>query len=144
MKKLLFGTWGTDFGIFLLRFCTGLYMAIGHGYGKITAGPEEWASLGESMEVFGITSLPVLWGFLAAFSEFFCSILLALGLFTRMAAFFLFCTMGVAGYTHLAGGDGWFGQGSAELAFGYAITTLALIMIGAGKWSLDEEFFSTR
>lgn len=142
MKKLLFGSWGKHFGLLILRVCTGLYMAIGHGYGKITADTEQWADLGASMEMFGITFFPVFWGFLAAFSEFVCSLLMAAGLFTRAASFLLFCTMGIAGYSHLAGGDGWFGHGSAELAFGYAITSLALVMIGAGKMSLDSLLFS--
>lgn len=133
----MFGSWGKHFGIFLLRVLTGAYMAFGHGFGKITAGPDEWTKLGGAMSVLGITFLPVVWGFLAAFSEFVCSLLVALGLFTRTASFLLLGTMGVAALTHILGGDGWVGHGSAELALGYAIVFLALIFLGGGKYSID-------
>lgn len=137
VKKLLFGTWGKDAGLFVLRLLTGLYMAFGHGWGKITGGSGEWEKLGGAVAVFGIQFLPTLWGFLAAFSEFVCSLLVSIGLFTRAAAFLMLCTMGVAAGTHLAKGDGWVGHGSAELALGYAIAFLAILLMGGGSFSLD-------
>ncbi len=137
MKQRLFGSWGKNVGLFLLRVLTGAYMAFGHGFGKITAGPGEWSDLGGAMGVLGITFFPVVWGFLAAFSEFVCSLLVALGLFTRAASLLLFGTMGVAALTHILGGDGWVGHGSAELALGYAIVFLALMFTGGGSYSID-------
>ncbi len=142
IKKYLFGDRGKDTGLLILRLLTGLYMALAHGFGKITAGPEKWAGLGESMAVFGITFLPVLWGFLAAVAEFFCALLVSIGFYTRAAAFLLFATMGVAGLSHLSRGDGLVGHGSAELAFGYAITFVAVMFMGAGRYSLDHFFFT--
>ncbi len=137
MKKYLFGSWGKDAGLLLLRVCTGRYMALGHGFGKITGGVEGWTKLGQTMEMFGIGFFHGFWGFLAAFSEFVFALLLAAGLFTRVSALFLVGTLGIAGISHLAKGDGWIGHGSAELAFGYVITFMALLVAGAGKYSLD-------
>ncbi len=138
MKKLLLTSGGKDIGLFLLRVLTGLYMAFAHGMGKMTGGPEEWAKTGGAMAaVFGISFAPAFWGFLAAFSEFVCSLLVALGLFTRAASALVLITMVVAGFFHVSRGDGLVGHGSAELAFGYAITFLALTIMGGGKYSVD-------
>ena len=57
-----------DFGLLFIRLAIGTLMFLMHGYGKITAGPETWERVGGAMGNLGITFVPVVWGFLAAFA----------------------------------------------------------------------------
>ncbi len=101
-----------DLGLLILRLGVGLSTAIFHGYGKIFGGPERWERIGGAMGNLGISFLPAFWGFMAAFSEFFCSIFLILGILFRPAALFLAFTMFIATLNHpeFAAGfsRGWF------------------------------------
>lgn len=127
-----------DLGLLLLRVGIGVSMLALHGWGKISGGPEVWERVGGNMSHLGITAFPVVWGFLAAFSEFVGSILLILGLFFRPAALLLAFTMLVASLRHLSlpegqPGSGWMGASHAlELMTVY----LALFLTGAGKLAL--------
>jgi putative oxidoreductase len=123
-----------NFGLLLLRGVVGLYMAFGHGLGKITGGPSQWAELGGAMGLLGINFLPAFWGFMAAFAEFVCALLVVLGLATRPALILLVINMTVAANMHIQTGNG-----SPESAIIYGITFLALIFMGPGKYSLDEQ-----
>ena len=78
-------TW-PDLGLLVLRLSIGLSMILFHGWGKISGGPERWRRIGGAMENFGIDFLPMFWGFMAGFTEFFGSVLIILGLFFRPAA----------------------------------------------------------
>ena len=140
MYKFIFSnkTTYTDLGLFLIRIGIGLSMMIFHGYPKIKGGPELWTNLGSDMSVVGINFLPVFWGFMAGFSEFFCSILLIIGILFRPAAFLLAMTMVIAVLKHLSipegnPGAGWAGASHAlELLVIYA----ALILTGPGKYKV--------
>ena len=90
-----------DVGLLLIRLGIGLSMLAFHGYGKISGGPDTWNAVGSAMGNLGITFLPAFWGFMAGFAEFFCSILLILGVFFRPAALLLAFTMFVAMLNHL-------------------------------------------
>jgi putative oxidoreductase len=126
-----------DFGLLLLRLGIGCSMVIFHGYGKMMGGPERWEGIGASMGVLGITFLPVFWGFMAAFAEFVCSILLILGPLFRLAAMLLAFSMFVAVLRHLNLPDdnprsGWSGASHAlELLVVYA----TLFFTGAGRFA---------
>ncbi len=109
-----------------------------HGYSKVLGGPESWTRLGGAMTVVGINFIPVFWGFMAALSEFGGGLLLALGLFTRSASFFLMMTMIVATLMHISNGDS-FGRFSHALEA--AILFFSLLLIGPGKISLDTRLF---
>ncbi|MGH2574989.1 MAG: DoxX family protein [Ignavibacteria bacterium] len=124
-----------DFGLLLMRLGLGISYSLIHGWGKISAGPELWGKLGNAMSNLGITFLPHFWGFMAAFSEFFGSILLVAGLFFRPAAFLMAFTMFVAMMSHLVRLDPWSRVFSPMvLMFIFA----GLFFIGPGKYSLDE------
>lgn len=123
-----------DFALLLLRVGIGLSVAFFHGYDKIAGGPEKWEKIGGAMADVGITFLPVFWGFMAAFAEFFGGILVALGFFTRAAAFLVAVTMLMAFYGHLHGGDS-FAKGSH--AFELMCVFIAILLTGAGKYSVD-------
>ena len=123
-----------DLGLLLLRATFGLYMALGHGWGKIVGGPEQWAGLGGTMEIFGLGFAPTFWGFMAAVAEFVGALLIALGLLTRPAALLLVVNMGVAATAHMSGAI----DGSPESALLYGFVFLSLLLIGPGKYSVDE------
>ena len=123
-----------DLGLLLLRGTIGLYMAIGHGWGKILGGPEQWAQLGGVMEgIFGFVVLPTVWGFLAAVAEFVGALLVTVGLLTRPAALVLVLNMAVAALAHITGVI----EGSPESALIYGVVFLSLVLVGPGAYSID-------
>ncbi|MBD3345404.1 MAG: DoxX family membrane protein [Chitinivibrionales bacterium] len=113
-------------------------MFLFHGWPKLTGGPEKWEMVGGAMQNLGINFAPVLWGFMAAISEFFGGLFLIAGLFTRIASAFMFTTMFVAASMHLGRGQG---LGTASHAIELGIVFLSLIFIGAGKFSVDALLF---
>ena len=124
-----------DLGLLLLRVGIGLNMAIFSGWGKLTGGKEMLRMVGGSMPSFGIESMPLIWGCLAAFAEFFCSLLLILGLSFRLAALMLAFTMLVAVSVHLKMPEGqpFAGWHGASHALGYLAVYIALFVSGPGK-----------
>ncbi len=70
---------------------------------------------------------------LVVFAEFICSILIILGLGTRLASVFLIIAMATA--VIFAHGNDPFGK--KELALLYLIIFFTLLIFGAGKYSLD-------
>ncbi|MBI2437507.1 MAG: DoxX family protein [Lentisphaerae bacterium] len=124
-----------DEGLLILRIGIGV-MFMCHGFPKLMGGPEVWVKLGGALGALGINFAPTFMGGLAALSEFGGGYLLALGLFTRPACFFLFCTMVVATALHLSNGDS-FGKYSHALEA--AILFFSLLFIGPGKISLDHK-----
>ena len=127
-----------DVALLIIRLVIGGSLATFHGWGKISGGPEMWKNIGEAMGNLGIHFLPVFWGFMAGFAEFGCSILFAVGLFFRPAAFLLAFNMLIAVISHLsrpAGerGAGWEGASHAlELMSVY----VGMMLIGPGKFAL--------
>jgi putative oxidoreductase len=70
---------------------------------------------------------------LAVFAEFLCSILVGLGLGTRLASIPLVITMAVAAF--ISHGSDPFGR--KELALIYLVSFLTMFFLGGGKFSLD-------
>ena len=96
-----------------------------------------------TMKYFTGSGIPTGFALLAITAEFFGPLGLAVGLLTRVAAFGIACIMLVAIITvHWPHGFfmNWFGNQKGEgfeyhlLVLGIAVT---LMIIGAGKWSLD-------
>ena len=126
-----------DIGLLVVRLGIGIIMAVFHGYGKLAAGPSLWAGIGSHMSNLGITFAPVMWGFMAGMTEFFCSILLVLGVLFRPAALFLAFTMFVAALRHLNlpfdnPMSGWKG---ASHALELLVVYLALFFTGPGRYA---------
>lgn len=135
LRTLLFGSGDThsptDVGLLVLRVGAGLMMALAHGLGKIPP------SLGFVDSTAGMGfPLPGLFAWAAALSEFAGGLLLAIGLLTRPAAFFVGITMAVAFL--FAHGGALTGEGNGELAFVYLIVAITLMITGAGRYSLDQ------
>ena len=74
---------------------------------------------------------------LAVFAEFLCSVLLILGLGTRLATIPLMVTMAVAAF--VAHGADPFGR--KELALFYLATYFVIFLLGGGKYSTDHLIF---
>ena len=129
-----------DIGLLILRIGLGCMFLV-HGFPKLFGGPERWERIGGAMGSLGITFLPAFWGFMAAISEALGGICLILGLFVRPACILLTITMLVATASHLSRGDGL--KGAAH-AIEVGIVFLSLILIGPGKYSLDEKLNSAR
>lgn len=116
-------------GLLILRLFFGLALAM-HGWGKIQ-NPMAWAG----------DNFPGILQLLAAVSEFGGGIAWMLGLLTPVASFGVFCTMVVAVHMHaVVKGDPFIG--GYELAMAYLIFSIAIIVTGPGKYSLDNKFFN--
>jgi len=96
-----------------------------------------------TMGYFTSSGIPAPLGLLAIIAEFFGSLGVAMGLLTRVAAFGIACVMVVAIFkVHAPNGFfmNWYGNQKGE-GFEYHLLTfglcLALIIGGAGLWSLD-------
>ncbi len=94
---------------------------------------------------FNFSSLIVLAGLI----ELFGGILIAIGLFTRSAAFIAVCDMIGAwflGHFHLTSGlAGWIPiMNKGELALFYLVAFLLILFYGPGKWALDNKLFKRR
>ena len=132
------GAMAPDIGLLAVRVGIGTLMFTLHGWGKIQAGPELWARIGTAMGALGIDFAPTFWGFMAAFAEFGCSILIVLGLTFRIATGLLAFTMLVAALRHLglpadADASGWSGASHAlELLSVY----VGLLLTGPGRFAL--------
>lgn len=122
-------------GLLIFRIGIGC-MFLFHGAPKMFGGPEKWEKLGMAMANVGIQFLPVFWGFMSAFAEFVGGILIITGLFFRPACILLTINMTVAAIMHLSRGDGLAG---ASHAIEDGIVFLSLILIGPGKYSLDDK-----
>ncbi len=127
-----------DLGLLLLRAGLGVMFIIFHGGPKLAGGPDQWEGIGARA---GFESLPVLWGFLAAFAESFGAFFLLIGLFTRFALLFLIATMVMAATYHLGNNDGWSG---ASRAIEMGIVFVGLFFVGPGRFSLDAWMRSER
>lgn len=75
---------------------------------------------------------------LAIFAEVICSILIILGLGTRLAAIPLIITMGVAVFIHHAADP----FGKQELGLLYLLIYMCLLIGGSGRFSLDHLLFN--
>ena len=124
-----------DVALLLIRVGLGV-MFILHGWPKITGGPEMWKGIGGAMANLGVTAVPVVWGFLAALSEFGGGICLVLGFAFRPAALLMLFTMIVAAIHHLKAGDGVM---TASHAIEDGVAFLGLFLLGPGKYSVDKK-----
>ncbi|MBT3738271.1 MAG: DoxX family protein [Candidatus Marinimicrobia bacterium] len=128
-----------DLGLLLLRLLPGYYFIANHGWSKIT-NPAKWEKLGNAFtKYFGelLVFANPFFGFLAAFSESICAILIFMGLFTRSSSFLALATMFIAAFNHITT------TGSPEKAWLYFSIFFAIMLLGPGKYSLDNIFFSS-
>lgn len=76
-------------------------------------------------------------GFVSGWIELICGLLVALGLFTRVAAFLASGEMAVA-YFMVSAARGFFPiANGGEMAVAYCFVFLFVLFYGAGRWSID-------
>ncbi len=133
IKRFLFGgavieSIPANVGLAILRVFAGLSMALGHGLGKIP--PSE-----RFVTITGDLGFPVpeFFAWMAAFSEFGGGLLLALGLLTRPGAFFIWFTMLIAAFFQHAADP----FSTKEMAFLYLVITGMFVVVGSGKYGVD-------
>lgn len=130
MRKLLstkYSAGAFNAAMLFLRFGVGVLM-INHGYSKLVHFGEMQSKF---MNFFGLGQTVSLT--LAVFAEFFCSLFLILGLFTRLAVIPLIITMCVALFKVQHAEI--FGDG--EVASLYLCAYIAILLVGPGKISVD-------
>lgn len=117
-----------DIILLFVRVFIGFAM-LSHGFPKLQMLLE-----GGKIEFFDFMGLgPKISLILTVFAEFACSILLILGLFTRISLGFLIFTMIVAGFI-VHGADSF---DKREMSLIYLSIYLLLFAFGAGKFSVD-------
>jgi putative oxidoreductase len=88
-----------------------------------------------AMKFLGVSFAPAFWGFMSAVTEFIGGFLIAIGLLTRPVAMFLSFNMIVAVVLKFSSGAG---LGGASQAIEVGIVFLSLILMGPGRYSIDE------
>ena len=125
------------YGLTLLRVIAGITFAA-HGSQKLFGwfGGNGLVKTGQWMESIGLTPGYQL-ALLSGSAEFFCGLALIIGLLARPAAAALAVTMLVAiGSVHLANGF-FLSNNGYEFALALLAMSLAVLVEGAGKWSVD-------
>lgn len=130
MRKLLsthYSAGAFNTAMLFLRIVAGGLMLV-HGYDKMVHFNETAANM---MNFMGIGSKATT--ALVIFAEFFCSMLVILGLFTRLACIPLIICMSVALF--MAHNGDFLGKG--QMAALYLVCFAVLLFVGAGKVSVD-------
>lgn len=117
-----------DIFLLVVRIFIGFAM-ISHGFPKL-----QMLTSGEEIQFFDFLGMgPKATLVLAVFAEFVCSIFIILGLFTRIAVFFLTCAMFIAAFV-VHSGDPF---AKREMSLLYLCLYLLLFAFGPGKYSID-------
>ncbi len=123
---------GMSFGLLVLRLTFGFYMLLTHGMPKLMTFAEKAPGFLDPLGIGNKASL-----ILTLIAEVGCSVLIILGMGTRMAAAILAFTMAVAAFV-VHGNDPWMKR---ELAVVYLTVYVVILIAGAGPWSLDQLFW---
>jgi putative oxidoreductase len=129
MKRLLstnYSAGAFNASLLMIRLVAGFVM-LQHGYDKLTHFNERIPTMINFMGIGQKWSLV-----LVIFSEFFCSLLLIIGLFSRFAAIPLFITMFVVFWK--VNNFAFFAEDAVAL---YMACYLLIIIVGPGKISVD-------
>ena len=130
--------WPAEIGLLVLRVTSGLFLAIGHGWPKVT-NPSGFID----NAVRGNFPAPDVSGWFAILGEFLGGLLLAAGLATRAASLWIIAVMaGAAVVTH---GDSFTSRskfflpadGAAEPAVLYLLIAVAFAVVGSGRFGAD-------
>jgi len=118
----------SSIALLVLRASFGLMM-LTHGWPKLVDYSQKASSFPDPLHVGNNISLG-----LVIFAEFFCSILVVLGLGTRFAAFPIMVVMFIVSFII----NGSHPVADRELPILYLSAFTAILMLGAGSYSLDK------
>lgn len=124
----------TDLAALLLRLIFG-GLFIYHGYNKIIEYDKIAAMFGDPIGIGSRLSFNLL-----IFAEFFCGILVTVGLLTRLAVIPIFIAMIVAYFVAHAKDP----FNVKQLAFVFMTLSLVVFVLGSGRFSLDRLFQRSR
>lgn len=116
-----------DYGLLLLRIATGTMMLL-HGMGKLHDLLQGKTDFFDPFGIGGLASLV-----LVVIAEFFCSLLLILGLWTRFALIPLIISMSVAFFLFHADDE----FIDKELPLIYLINFIVLLVTGPGRFTVS-------
>jgi putative oxidoreductase len=122
------GDLASSVGLLVLRLGAGGLLLHGHGWTKLMHFNERLHKFANPIGLGPETSFV-----LVVFAEVVCSILVMLGLFTRLSAIPPIIFFAVAGFIQHAA-DPW---PKRELPFLFGTAYLALLLMGPGRFSLD-------
>ena len=122
-----------DFAPTLTRLILGSTLLFAHGIPKLLE-PDRWARTGEAMAYLGVAFAPAFWGFMASAMEVVGGVLFIIGLAVRPTAAIQLFIMFVAAMRNLTTTG--LGGGNAH-PVDFAAGALALLILGAGAYSLD-------
>jgi putative oxidoreductase len=117
-----------DLGLLFMRVTAGLYMALGHGWAKLSTFGEKASGFPDPIGLGPEVSLTLM-----ILAEFVCALMILLGLATRLSTIPLILGMAVAAFV-VHGSDPWETKEKAVL---YLIVYLTLLLTGPGRISLD-------
>jgi putative oxidoreductase len=139
MKRLLnldFLPINNDLALLIFRIWVSLSLFYKHGIEKFVKF-DEISHLPNALDPLHIGVLPTLC--YATFTDGICSLLIMLGLCTRLSSLFLLGTLLVV-FFFFHGGS--FIEEHAEIVYLYLGSYIYLACIGAGKYSLDNRLFN--
>ena len=120
-------------GLAVIRIGAGIIFLI-FGYNKLISGTAHVTEIGSAVSLFGITCGYVVWGYLAALTEFCAGLAYITGFWTRIASLPLICLLIVALKFH-------FSKGDPSTAWGFAFSLLCVaigfFLAGSGTYSMD-------
>jgi putative oxidoreductase len=124
-----------SFSLFVLRVGISISMIYLHGYPRLINFNKIALEFADPLGFGPEISLA-----LVIIAEFFCSVFLIIGLFTRWACIPLIITMLIATWV-INGGKGFIFQ---EKSFIYLICYISLLISGSGYFSLDFKLFGRK
>ncbi|HEY2649973.1 MAG TPA: DoxX family protein [Puia sp.] len=131
MRKLLstgYSDGAFNFALLVQRVATGLLLLILHGLPKISNFREIAPTFYDPLRIGHRNSL-----ILVILAELFCSMLLALGLFTRIVAFIIVFELSVAVFIFHHGQQ----LKNYELAVVFLTSVFTILIVGPGRVSVD-------
>ena len=131
MRELLSTSYSTgafNFALLVQRVVTGLLLLIGHGLPKISNFSDYSAGFYDPLHIGHRGSL-----ILVILAELFCSMLLVLGLFTRIAAFIIVINLSVAVFIYHHDQP----LKNVDLGAIYLTSVFTIMIIGPGRISVD-------
>ena len=131
MRKLLstaYSDGAFNFALLVQRVVSGLMLLIGHGLPKISNFSELSGNFYDPFRIGHRNSLV-----LVILAELFCSMLLVLGLFTRIVAFIIVFNLSIAVFIYHHGQP----LKNFELGAIYLVNVFTIMIVGPGRVSVD-------